>query len=322
MPTARAVTVLAFAGAQTLDFAGPLETLAVAERLRPGSYARSLVTPDGAPFATGSGLRVTPDGALGDVGGLDTLIVAGGFGVHAVAADAPTMADVTAAAACARRVASVCTGAFVLARAGLLDGRRAATHWGSADRLARDYPGIEVDPDPIFVRDGHVWSSAGVTAGIDLTLALVEDDLGADVAVARWLVVFAKRPGGQAQFSTPLAAQTAERRPLREVQEYVRLNPAADLSVEALAQRANMSSRNFARAFGRETGITPGVYVERERIEQAKQLLETSGTAVDLIARSCGFGTPETLRRSFGRRLGVSPGQYRDRFNAHPEEAA
>lgn len=185
MPTPRAIAVLAFAGAQSLDFAGPLETLAVAERLRPGSYARSLVTPDGGPFATGSGLRVTPDGALGDLGGLDTLIVAGGSGVHAVAADAPTMADVTAAAA-ARRVASVCTGAFVLARAGLLDGRRAATHWASADQLARDYPGVEVDPDPIFVRDtrsgtgGDVWSSAGVTAGIDLTLALVEDDLGAD----------------------------------------------------------------------------------------------------------------------------------------------
>lgn len=320
----RAITVFAFPGAQTLDFAGPLEALAIAERLRPGSYARSLVSPDGAPFATGSGLMVAPEGALREPGYLDTLIVAGGSGVHAVADDPGAMRDVTEAADRARRIASVCTGAFVLARAGLLDGRRATTHWASADRLAAAYPAVDVDPEPIFVRDGDVWTSAGVTSGIDLTLALIEDDLGADVAlaVARWLVVFAKRPGGQAQFSGPLAAQTAQRRPLREAQEYAEANPAADLSVEAMAKRAAMSSRNFARAFHSEVGTTPGAYVETVRVERAKQWLETSSDPVDRIAALCGFGTPETLRRAFARRLGVSPSQYRDRFNAHAEEAA
>lgn len=330
MTTPHTVAVLAFPGAQTLDFAGPIEALAIAERLRPGSYVRTLVSLDGAPFATGSGLRITPDGALADVGELDTLIVAGGSGVHTVAGDADAIARIRDVAARARRVASVCTGAFVLAEAGLLDGRRAATHWASADRLAQAYPQIRVDHEPIFVCDtrsgtaGDVWTSAGVTSGIDLTLALIEDDLGADVAlaVARWLVVFAKRPGGQAQFSGPLATQTAQRRPLRDAQEHVQAHPAADLSVDALATRASMSTRNFARAFAREVGSTPGTYVETVRLERAKLLLETSATGVDEIARVCGFGTPETLRRAFSRRLGVSPGQYRDRFNAHAMEAA
>lgn len=330
MTAPRPVAVIAFAGAQTLDFAGPLEALAIAERLRPGSYARSLVTPDGEPFVTSSGLRITPDGALTDLDGpIDTVIVAGGSGVSEVTEDAAVVAAVGALSRRARRTASVCTGAFVLAATGLLDGRRAATHWASADRLADAYPLVDVDSEPIFVRDtrsgtgGDVWTSAGVTAGIDLTLALIEDDLGADVAlaVARWLVMFAKRPGGQAQFSRPLAAQTAERRPLREAQEHVQANPAADLSVDALALRANMSSRNFARAFARDVGITPAAYVETVRLERAKGMLETSGTPVEAIAETCGFGTPETLRRAFARRLGVSPSQYRDRFNAHAEAA-
>jgi len=330
MSRPRPVAVLAFEGAQTLDFAGPLEALAIAERLRPGSYARTLVTPNGAAFATGSGLRITPDGGLAAVGELDTLMVAGGSGVHAVAADAAVVAAIGVVAGRARRVAAVCTGAFLLARAGLLDGRRAATHWASADRLAADYPAIAVDPEPIFVRDtrsgtgGDVWTSAGVTAGIDLALALIEDDLGPDVAlaVARWLVVFAKRPGGQAQFSGPLTAQVAQRRPLREAQDHVRANPAADLSIDSLARHAAMSSRNFARAFTREVGTTPGAYVETVRLEHAKELLETSATPVDQVALTCGFGTPETLRRAFARRLGVSPSHYRARFNAHTEEAA
>lgn len=325
MTAARHVLVVAFPGAQALDFTGPLEVLNVAERLRPGSYRREFATPDGQPFASNSGLRVTPDRSLGAVRGpLDTLIVAGGSGVHEAAGAPGTVRRVRDLADRARRTASVCTGAFLLAEAGLLNGRRATTHWASAERLAERYPGVDVDPEPIFIRDGDVWTSAGVTSGMDLTLALVEDDLGPDVALAtaRWLVLFAKRPGGQAQFSAPLSAQTAERRPLREVQEHVRSFPAADLCVEALARRAHMSTRNFARAFSREVGVTPGAFVESVRLENAKELLETTRSPVDQVAASCGFGTPETLRRAFARRLGVSPAQYRDRFNAHAQEAA
>jgi transcriptional regulator GlxA family with amidase domain len=183
---------------------------------------------------------------------------------------------------------------------------------------------VAVDPDPIFVRDGDTWTSAGVTAGMDLTLALVEDDLGPDVAVAvaRWLVLFAKRPGGQAQFSTPLSAQAAERRPLRAVQDHVRAHPEGDLSVERLAGRAHMSTRNFARAFRQEVGATPGAFVEAVRLERAKQMLEATETSVDQVARACGFGTPETLRRVFARRLGVTPSDYRDRFRLAAAEAA
>ncbi len=221
-------------------------------------------------------------------------------------------------------MASVCTGAFLLARAGLLDGRPATTHWAWADQLAERYPSVRVDPDRIFVRDGQIWTAAGVTAGMDLALALVEDDLGREVAleVARWLVVFARRPGGQSQFSAPLAAQTAERRPLREVQEWVLADPARDCSVEALALRAAMSPRNFARAFRREVGVTPAAWVEEVRVESARRLLEASAVSTDQVAAQCGFGTVETLRRAFGRRVGVSPGQYRERFQAALQPAA
>ncbi len=316
MTAPRRVAVVAFSGAQTLDFAGPLEVLATAEQLRPGSYSRELVTPDGRAFQTSSALTVVPAGRIGELeGALDTLIVAGGSGVDAALGAADAVREV---ARRARRVASVCTGAFMLAEAGLLDGRRATTHWAWADQLAERYPAVCVDPGPIFVHDDGVWTSAGVTAGMDLTLALVEEDLGADVAlaVARWLVMFAKRPGGQAQFSGPLAAQSAERRPLRDVQEHVRARPGADLSVRALSELANMSPRNFARAFRQEVGVTPAAFVESVRVEHAKGLLEATADPVELVAGQAGFGTPDTLRRAFARRLGVSPAQYRERFNA------
>jgi len=324
MTTPRRIVVVAFPGAQTLDFAGPLEVLAAAERLRPGSYTRELVSPDGQPFATSSDLKVAPDGALTGVRGpVDTILVAGGSGVHSAAREPDTVARVRRLAGRARRVASVCTGAFLLAEAGLLDGHRATTHWGSAGRLAERYPAVRVDPEPIFVHDDGVWTSAGVTAGMDLTLALVEDDLGADVAlaVARWLVLFAKRPGGQAQFSTPLTLQAAERRPLRDAQEHIHAHPAADLTVPALAERAHMSARNFARAFRQEVGQTPAAFVESARIEHAKQLLEATSLPVEQVAARSGFGTPDTFRRAFARRLGVSPARYRDHFNARPRAA-
>jgi transcriptional regulator GlxA family with amidase domain len=324
MPTPRRIVLVVFDGVQTLDFVGPQEVFWTADRLGLGSYeietasARKTVQ-------TGSGLKVTADVVLGaDSRPIDTLLVAGGLGVRDVERDPRFVEHVAAAGARSRRVTSVCTGAFLLARAGLLDGRRATTHWASADLLAADYPAVDVEPDQIYVRDGDVWTSAGVTAGIDLALALVEADHGRDAAlqVARWLVVFAKRPGGQAQFSYILEAQTAEREPIREAQERIHAEPAAPLTVELLADAACMSVRNFARAFKREVGLTPAAYVETVRVERARQLLETTATGTEQIAAACGFGTVETFRRAFGRRLGVSPGQYRDRFRSADQTAA
>ncbi len=241
----------------------------------------------------------------------------GGDGVAAAEDDERLIAFLKRAAGRSRRVASVCTGAFLLARAGLLDNRKATTHWSGCRELARRYPGVSVQRDPIFVRSGNVYTSAGVTAGIDLALALVEEDLGPKVArdVARWLVLFLRRPGGQSQFSAALAGQPAERGPLRELQGWMVDHLDEDLSVPALAERAYMSPRNFARAFKREVGMTPAAYVEALRVERARGLLETGGESVEQVALRCGFGTVETMRRVFRRRLGVSPGDYRDRFH-------
>jgi transcriptional regulator GlxA family with amidase domain len=213
----------------------------------------------------------------------------------------------------------VCTGAFLLARAGLLDGRRATTHWASADQLARLYPDVQVDPDPIFLRDGQIWTSAGVTCGMDLALALVEEDLDREAAltIARHLVLFLRRPGNQSQFSATLAAQQPEREPLREVQRRVIEDVAAAHTVEAMAASASMSPRHFARAFRAETGLTPARYVERVRLEAARRRLEETAEPVAAVAASCGFGTAETMRRSFLRALDVGPAEYRRRFRSH-----
>jgi transcriptional regulator GlxA family with amidase domain len=249
-------------------------------------------------------------------GPIDTLMVAGGFGVYDAVEDAGLVRWIRSAARRSRRVTSVCSGSFLLAGAGLLEGKRATTHWSSCAELARRHPEVEVDPNPIFVRDGDVWTSAGVTSGMDLALALVEQDLGREVAleVARWLVLFLQRPGGQAQFSSHLAAQLAERDSLREMQGWIADNLDADLRVDALAERASMSPRNFARAFRREIGLTPAAYVTELRVEGARQRLERGSVPVETVAAECGFGTPETMRRAFARRLGVAPAEYRSRF--------
>jgi transcriptional regulator GlxA family with amidase domain len=214
----------------------------------------------------------------------------------------------------------VCTGAFVLARAGLLDGRRATTHWASAELLAREHPAVEVDPAPIFVRDGDVWTSAGVTAGMDLALALVEQDLDRDAAltIARHLVLFLRRPGNQSQFSAALAAQEPAREPLRDALRAVAEDVAADHRVEAMAARANMSPRHFARAFRAETGLTPARYVALVRLEAARRRLEETSEPVAAVARGCGFGSAESMRRAFLQALGVGPAEYRRRFHAAP----
>lgn len=322
MDSGRVVAMLAFPGAQSLDITGPVEVFEAARRIVPGSYRHLIVSADGEPFDCGSGIRIAPDVPIAAAPrAVDTLIAAGGGGVHAAARDAELLAWLRASAHGARRVASVCSGAFLLAAAGLLEGRRATTHWASAGRLAERFPNVAVDPDAIYVRDDPVWTSAGVTAGIDLALALVEDDHGREVAleIARWLVVFAKRPGGQAQFSAPLAAQLAERAPIRAAQELVRARPEAALTVEALADHANMSVRGFARAFRREVGTTPAVFVEQVRVERAVQMLEATAASAEQVAAACGFGTVETFRRAFRRRLGVSPGAYRERFRRDDE---
>jgi transcriptional regulator GlxA family with amidase domain len=218
-----------------------------------------------------------------------------------------------------RRLASVCTGTFFLAEAGLLEGLRATTHWASCAQLAREFPGVRVEPDTIFVREGSIYTTAGVTAGMDLALAMVEEDHGREVAlaVARALVMFLQRPGGQAQFSAQLAVQLAEHEPLRDLQAYILDHPRADLSVATLARRVAMSPRNFARVFTREVGATPARFVTSVRVETARRLLEDSAENLEAIGTRSGLGTPESMRRAFLRSLGIPPSQYRERFNRH-----
>jgi transcriptional regulator GlxA family with amidase domain len=312
----RRIVIVAFPGVQTLDVTGPAEVLRAATRLRPPGYEIVVAAPEVGPLRT-STVTMVPDQPLSScTEPIDTLIVAGGTGTREAEHDEALISWLRYAAGRTRRVTSVCTGAFLLARAGLLDGRSATTHWASCAHLAERYPAVAVEPDPIFVRDGNVATSAGVTAGMDLALALVEEDLGRDVALeaARWLVLFLKRPGGQAQFSAQLAAQTADRAPLRELQAWIPDHLDQDLSVPALARRAGMSDRNFARAFRRETGVTPAAYVEAARVESARIALESGDLPVESVALQAGFGTVETLRRAFRRRVGVSPVDYRSRF--------
>ncbi len=321
----RQVVIVLYPGVQSLDVTGPLEVFAGARRLvaadgrdRRGYEIRTL-SRGGVPLETSSGLTVAPDASLRDAPAeIDTLIVPGGLGSREAAADEELITWVSDASSTARRTASVCTGAFLLARAGLLDGRRATTHWAAAGALARLHPDVHVDSDPIFLRDGHIWTSAGVTAGMDLALALVEDDLDRDAAltIARHLVLFLRRPGNQSQFSATLAAQQPAREPLREAQRLVIEDVAGEHSVEAMAARAHMSPRHFARAFRAETGVTPARYVERVRLEVARRRLEDTADPIATVAACCGFGTTETMRRVFLRAVEVGPAEYRRRFRS------
>jgi transcriptional regulator GlxA family with amidase domain len=312
----RRVVFVVYPRFTALDLVGPHEVLATA-----GQYVVDVAAMTAGPVPTTRGPTIVADRALSSLrGAIDTLIVVGGEGSRLAAHDSDLVRWVRRAARRSRRVASVCTGAFVLAAAGVLDGRRATTHWASCDALARSHPSIDVDSDPIFVRDGNVWTSAGVTAGMDLALALLEDDFGRDVAlrVARRLVVFVQRPGGQSQFSAQLQAQAdaPARAPIRDLQHWIAEHPHEDLAVERLAARVAMSSRHFARVFRAEVGETPAVFVERVRVETARRLLETTGLAVEDVAAAAGFGTVETMRRAFARRVGVNPAAYRDRFQS------
>lgn len=313
------IEIVAFPSVQLLDISGPLQVFSTANDI----VTKSGAAPPYAPRVVAQG-DVIASAGLGIAAGrlppidaaLDTLVIAGGDGVQAAAAD-PALVDwIRHRANSARRVASVCTGAFLLAATGLLDGRRAATHWSLCDEFARKFPAVRVESDPIFVHDGPIWTSAGVTAGIDLALALVEKDLGRTVAlaVARYLVVFLKRPGGQAQFSTALSLQSAEDK-FGALHEWINAHLADEISLVAMARQAGMSQRSFSRHYTEETGLTPGRAVERLRVEAARRLLSESRLPIKQISRRCGFGSEETMRRSFLRLLDATPQDYRARFS-------
>ena len=327
--TPRRVAMVGFPGVQLLDVVGPLEVLAAASlaaehRGAGRGYVLEVVGPELSGLRAASGLRIGVDRTYADrPRDLDTLIVAGGAGSRRAAHDRRVLDYVVAADSRARRLCSVCTGAGILAAAGLLEGRRVTTHWAWASTLSARFPDIEVDPDAIYCRDGRVWTSAGVTAGMDLALALVEDDLGRDLAleVSRHMVFFLKRPGGQSQFSAQLAGQIATRDPLRDLQTWIVEHPEGDLSIEQLASRVAMSPRHFARVFRAEVGRSPGRFVESVRVEAARRRLEESKASVEEIAAVVGLGTSETMRRAFLRQMGVGPAAYRDRFQRDPQTA-
>ena len=315
----RAVVIVAFPGMQALDLVGPLEVFTGASQIVAGAYDTHVVAARRGGVETSSGIVLLSGQGLPDARtDIDTLLVCGGPGVAEAERDERLIGWLREASGHARRVASVCNGALLLAGAGILDARRAATHWSACRELAERYPQVTVEDDAIFVRDGRVWTSAGVTAGMDLALALVEEDLGRAVAlqIARWLVMFVKRPGGQSQFSAHLAGQRPGTRRLREVATWVHDNLAADLRVETLADRACMSTRNFSRAFRREVGMTPGKYIEASRVQAARHALADTADGIDAVAARCGFGTAETMRRAFHRHLGIGPADYRARFAA------
>jgi transcriptional regulator GlxA family with amidase domain len=326
-PRTLRVAMLAYPDVQVLDVMGPLEVFSRTSRWlkdhgrrSDDAYTVEIIGVKRGAFETSSNLRLFATHGFREVGrGLDTLLISGGKGVKRFASKRPLVAWVRRQAGWVRRLASVCNGTFFLAEAGLLDGRRATTHWGSCEELARAYPAIRVEPDTIYIREGSIYTSAGVTAGMDLALALVEEDYGREVAlaVARELVLFLRRPGGQAQFSAQLAVQFAEHEPLRDLQAWIIEHPRADLSVEALARRVAMSARNFARVFSREVGTSPARFVTSVRVETARRLLEETSDDLTSVCSASGLGTTESMRRAFLRTVGVSPGQYRERFSAH-----
>ena len=318
---AREIAIVVFADFQLLDLSGPADVLRTATLLgaRPG-YDVVIASPDGRPVTSVSGICVTPHHSLEVLARqrreLDCLLVVGGFGVERLLEDEAILGQLRRISKRARRTASVCTGAKALAAAGLLDGYQATTHWSACDALSVGYPSIEVLADRIFVHDRDRWTSAGVTAGIDLALALVEDDVGTEVAhaVAQWLVVFVRRPGGQAQFSAQLRLQPARSPVLTELQRWLPDHLDENLAVEVLARRTGMSMRNFSRTFRRELGITPASFVESLRLEAARRLLETTDLTVATVAVKVGFRHAETMHRVFGRRLGTTPDRYRQHF--------
>lgn len=321
---ARCIALLIYPGLQPLDAVGPLEVFAganaVSEALgKPAPYRVEIIAPEAGPQLGESGYALVAPRAYRELrGAIDTLIVVGGNGSRVVRHDPRLRSWLRRAAKRVRRLCSVCTGALVLAEAGLLDGRRATTHWARIAHLEQRHPKVQVERDPIFVRDGSVYTSAGVTAGIDLSLALVGEDVGPEIArtVAQWLVVFLQRPGGQAQFSAHMAAPPPKDGSFHALQAFIAEHPEHDLSVPSLASRVGMSPRNFARRFREQLGVSPAQYVLRARVEHARARLEQSDESIETIAERSGFGTEETMRRSFQKLVRVPPRNYRQRFAA------
>ena len=326
MPTTAAshhVVFVVFDGFQTLDLTGPHDVFAGANGVladhRPGAvrYRQTVASLEGGEVTSESGLQLSTSPIAELPNRVQTLAVPGGTGTREASNDARLIDAVTDLARRSDRTITICSGAFVAAAAGLLDGRRVTTHWARADALARRFPSVEVDDDPIFIHDGDIWTSAGVTAGIDLALGDVEHDHGAEVAqtVARWLVMFLRRPGGQSQFAAPVWAERAELEPIRQAQDLIDAAPGDDHRLAVLAARVGMSERHFTRRFTEQIGATPAQYIASVRLEAARRALETTTDTTDVIASRCGFGTAETMRRTFARRLSTSPDQYRRRFH-------
>jgi transcriptional regulator GlxA family with amidase domain len=333
-PQTRRIVFVAGPGVEILDLVGPLQVFARASemhsRANPGSapiYLVDVVTISSSrSLIANCCLRVTAHRTFREVRGkIDTLLVAGGEAIEKNEISPEAVRWLKRIAPRIRRVGSVCTGAMLLARAGLLDGRRATTHWNWCQTLIKRAPRADVDPDPIFVRDENVYTSAGVTAGMDLALAMVEEDYGSRLAlqVARNLVLYLRRPGGQSQFSAALSLQLTDRKPLRELEAWVLGNLHKPLTVPLLAQRVAMSPRNFARVFTKEMKTTPAKFVERLRVEAARRRLEESQNSMEMIADECGFGNVNSMRNVFQRTLKIAPGQYRRHFRhvRHPLKA-
>ncbi|HVW31737.1 MAG TPA: helix-turn-helix domain-containing protein [Acidimicrobiia bacterium] len=326
----REVVVAGHPGVLGMELTGACDIIGLANAVaaeagRPPPYRLTVASMGGGPLELWGGLQLA---GTADLAGLrrpiDTLLVVGGPCAHQAAEDGNFVGVVRRLAARSRRIGALCTGAFILAEAGVLDGRRATTHWMYGELLAQRHPGVDVDTDPVFMSSADgVWTTAGVTASYDLLLSFVEEDLGADVArdIARVLVVFLRRTGNQAQFSAQLRTQVADRSPLRELQQYIADHPDADLSLAALARRAHMSPRHLGRVFCQQVGMSPGRYVERIRLETARRRLEESDQSVEAVAQAAGFGSTETMRRVFVTNLAVSPTDYRRRFGRSQEES-
>lgn len=322
---AKSVAVVALPGVQLLDVSGPLDVFAQAN-IEAGKefYALKVIACRRGPIRSSSGVRLLPDAVAGEDGQrVDTLLVAGAPNAGKIALPTPVLKWLRTTALSSRRYGSICTGAFVLAATGLLDGRRITTHWAAAEALARAFPKVRVDEDALYVRDRKLRTAAGVTAGLDLALVLVEEDLGREIAkrVAAQLVMYFKRPGGQLQFSRKGEAGPLGRSALQEVQRWVAANPALDHRIADMAERAGLSPRHFARLFHAEVGITPAAWVESTRVAAARMLLENGHDTPKLAASKCGFANADTLRRAFAKCVGVTPAEYRKQHASRLQSA-
>ncbi|HTV85440.1 MAG TPA: GlxA family transcriptional regulator [Dyella sp.] len=321
---ARTIAVVALPGVQLLDVSGPLDVFAQANiEAQEAFYALRVIACEPGPLRSSSGVRLLPDGIVGQWGErVDTLLVAGAPNAGRVALAPQVLKWLRAMALRSRRYGSICTGAFALASTGLLDGHHITTHWAAAEDLARAYPRVNIDTDALYVRDRKLRTAAGVTAGLDLALVLVEEDLGRDIAkrVAAQLVMFFKRPGGQLQFSRKGETRPMGRSVLQEVQRWVAANPDLQHSIAGMAKHAGLSARHFARLFHAEVGITPAAWVEQTRVTAARALLENGHDTPKLVASKCGFANADTLRRAFQKHVGVTPAAYRKQHAAQPEE--